>query len=70
MRSNLLTFNTIALELVPPNVDRGPQQAIEDEVLQALDADERAALRRLLVQALRGVERTPACADASDLTPA
>jgi hypothetical protein len=25
-----LTFNTIALELVPPNVDRGPQQAIED----------------------------------------
>ena len=25
-----MTFNTIALELVPPNVDRGQQQAIED----------------------------------------
>lgn len=25
-----MTFNTIALELVPPNVDRGPGQAIED----------------------------------------
>ena len=46
------------------------QQAIEDEVLQALDADERAALRRLLLRALRGAERAPACADASDLTPA
>jgi hypothetical protein len=30
MRSNLLTFNTIAFELVPPNVDSGPQQAVED----------------------------------------
>ncbi|OBI52195.1 hypothetical protein A5707_12365 [Mycobacterium kyorinense] len=31
-----MTLNTIALELVPPNVDRGPQQAIEDarKVLQ------------------------------------
>jgi DNA-binding MarR family transcriptional regulator len=46
------------------------QQAIEDEVLQVLDADERATLRRLLLRALRGAERTPACADASDLTPA
>ena len=25
-----MTFNTIALELVPPNVDRGAEQAIED----------------------------------------
>ncbi len=25
-----MTLNTIALELVPPNVDRGPQQATED----------------------------------------
>ncbi|KAA8962646.1 mycobacterial-type methylenetetrahydrofolate reductase [Mycobacterium sp.] len=25
-----MTFNTVAFELVPPNVDRGPQQAIED----------------------------------------
>jgi hypothetical protein len=30
MRSSPLTFNTIALELVPPNVDRGAEQAIED----------------------------------------
>jgi hypothetical protein len=31
-----MTLNTIALELVPPNVDRGPEQAIEDvqKVLQ------------------------------------
>jgi hypothetical protein len=31
-----LTFNTIALEVVPPNVDRGAEQAIEDahKVLQ------------------------------------
>ena len=25
-----MTFNTVAFELVPPNLDRGPQQAIED----------------------------------------
>ena len=30
MRSTPLTLNTIALELVPPNVERGAQQAIED----------------------------------------
>ena len=48
----------------------GAQQAIEDEVLQALDAGERATLRRLLLRALRGAERAPACADESDLTPA
>jgi DNA-binding MarR family transcriptional regulator len=46
------------------------QQAIEDELLQALDAKERATLRRLLLRALRGAEPAPACADASDLTPA
>jgi len=36
MRSSSLTFNTIALELVPPNVDRGAEQAIEEahKVLQ------------------------------------
>jgi hypothetical protein len=36
MRSSSLTFNTIALEVVPPNVDRGAEQAIEDahKVLQ------------------------------------
>ena len=46
------------------------EQAIEDEVLRALDSDERATLRRLVLRALRGAERAPACADASDLTPA
>jgi DNA-binding MarR family transcriptional regulator len=45
------------------------QQAIENEVLQALDADDRATLRRLLLQALRAAEPAPA-RDASDLTPA
>ena len=25
-----MTLNTVALELVPPNVERGPQQALED----------------------------------------
>lgn len=44
------------------------QQAIEDEVLQALDADQRAALRRLLLQALRGAEPTADCGLAPDLT--
>jgi hypothetical protein len=30
MRSSSLTLNTIALELVPPNVDRGTEQALEE----------------------------------------
>jgi Mycobacterial methylenetetrahydrofolate reductase len=36
MRSSPLTLNTVALELVPPNVERGPEQALEDarKVLQ------------------------------------
>jgi hypothetical protein len=36
MRNSPLTFNTIALELVPPNVERGGDQAIEEarKVLQ------------------------------------
>jgi hypothetical protein len=36
MRSSSLTLNTIALELVPPNVDRGAEQAIDEahKVLQ------------------------------------
>ena len=38
------------------------QETIEDDVLQALDADERATLWRLLTRALRGAE--PAAADA------
>jgi DNA-binding MarR family transcriptional regulator len=35
---------------------RNHMDAIENEVLQALDADERAALLKLLARALRGVE--------------
>jgi DNA-binding MarR family transcriptional regulator len=49
---------------------RGAMDAIEDEVLQALDAGERAALLTLLARALRGVEHVdqvdhPALATAS-----
>jgi hypothetical protein len=35
-REEFVTLNTVALELVPPNVDRGPEQAAEDarKVLQ------------------------------------
>jgi DNA-binding MarR family transcriptional regulator len=38
------------------------QEEIEDEVLQALDADERATLKQLLARALRGAEKTTPCA--------
>jgi DNA-binding MarR family transcriptional regulator len=50
---------------------RDHMDAIENEVLQALDADERAALLKLLARALRGVEHVadeaqdPALATAS-----
>jgi DNA-binding MarR family transcriptional regulator len=50
---------------------RDHMDAIENEVLQALDADERAALVKLLARALRGVEHVaddaehPALATAS-----
>src|SRR6478609_4074254 len=30
IRSNAVTLNTIALELVPPNVERGPEYAVEE----------------------------------------
>src|ERR1700752_587177 len=30
MRSSLLTLNTVAFELVPPNADLGPEQAVEE----------------------------------------
>ena len=30
MRSSLVTLNTVAFELVPPNADLGPEQAVED----------------------------------------
>ena len=42
------------------------QEDIEEDVLQALDADERATLWRLLTRAVRGAEH--AGADASSLT--
>jgi DNA-binding MarR family transcriptional regulator len=43
------------------------QAAIEDDVLQGLDADERATLWTLLTRAVRGAERAPAgpCASAT-----
>ncbi len=46
------------------------QEAIEDEVLKALDADERATLWQLLTRALYGVEpRTAAAAAAEECAP-
>ena len=30
IRSNVVTLNTIALELVPPNIERGPDYAVEE----------------------------------------
>jgi DNA-binding MarR family transcriptional regulator len=42
------------------------QEAIEDDVLQALDGDERATLWRLLTRALRGVEPTDGDCAATD----
>jgi DNA-binding MarR family transcriptional regulator len=44
------------------------QADIEDEVLQALDADERATLNRLLTRALRVAEPAPPAAGAGALT--
>src|ERR1700754_2434421 len=46
------------------------QESIEDDVLQALDADERAILWKLLARALRGAEHTGADDDRPALTPA
>lgn len=43
---------------------------VENQVLQALDADERATLWGLLARALRGVESVPDQADVPTLTPA
>jgi DNA-binding MarR family transcriptional regulator len=48
---------------------RDHMDAVENEVLQALDADEREALVNLLARALRGVEHVAADADHSGLTP-
>jgi DNA-binding MarR family transcriptional regulator len=45
------------------------QEAIEDDVLQALDADERATLWRLLTCALRGAERAKEDASSPALAP-
>jgi DNA-binding MarR family transcriptional regulator len=44
------------------------QQDIEDEVLQALDADERATLWKLLTRAVQGAEHTAADAYTPTLT--
>jgi len=46
------------------------QESIEDEVLQALDADERAALWQLLGRALRGAEPelSAACEDSKSFS--
>jgi DNA-binding MarR family transcriptional regulator len=47
---------------------RDHMDAIENEVLQALDADERAALLTLLARALKGVEHVAEDADHPALT--
>jgi DNA-binding MarR family transcriptional regulator len=44
------------------------QENIEHDVLQALDADERATLWRLLTRAVRGAERAAADANSPSLT--
>lgn len=46
------------------------QEAIEDDVLQALDADERATLWKLLARASRGAEHAAADADGPALASA
>jgi DNA-binding MarR family transcriptional regulator len=46
------------------------QEDIENEVLQALDGDERAVLWGLLARALRGAEHSATEADQQALTPA
>jgi len=46
------------------------QEDIEDDVLQALDADERATLWKLLTRALRGAEQAAAQAGTPTLTSA
>jgi DNA-binding MarR family transcriptional regulator len=46
------------------------QETIEDDVLRALDPEERATLWRLLTRALRGVEPTDAEVDAAAGVPA
>ena len=46
------------------------QDVIEDDVLQALDADERATLWKLLTRALRGAEHASAGAASPTLTSA
>ena len=44
------------------------QQSVEADVLQALDSDEHAMLRQLLIKALRGAEPAPVRAAAPDLS--
>jgi DNA-binding MarR family transcriptional regulator len=45
------------------------QEQVEDEVLRALDPDERATLRRLLSRALQAAEATPAAAEGERPAP-
>lgn len=45
------------------------QEAIEDDVLQALDADERATLWKLLARAVHGAEHTAEDACGATLAP-
>ena len=49
---------------------RDAMDAVENEVLQALDADERATLLKLLVRALHGVEHVADAGDQPVLTTA
>jgi hypothetical protein len=52
MRSNLVSLNTVALELVPPNVERGVEQAVEDarKVLQfSAEAGIDGRIRHLMI---------------------
>jgi len=45
------------------------QEQVEDEVLGALDAEDRATLQRLLRRALQGAEATPAGAESDAPAP-
>ena len=58
MRDHLISAGAKALD----NAEHA-QETIEDDVLQALDPDERATLWRLLTRALRGAEPNAAEAE-------
>jgi hypothetical protein len=55
MRSTLVTLNTVALELVPPNLDRGPEQTCEEahKVLRfAAEAGIEGRIRHILMPSM------------------